>query len=1103
MTTTLLQATVGAGKTEAALERLSNLINDDTRPFARAWVLLATKRQEVTFRQRLIDLQDGRAVYFNVEFFNFYELNTRLLHLAANPQRRINEAARLGLLRKILSDLLHDQQLPTFAPIAQTSGFLRVMADLIYEMKQNRVYPEVFQKAAETRKDYELALIYDTYQNRLIQHRLVDREGEAWLALEAVEQNPQLATSVDLLLVDGYDQFTPVQADLLARLSLAIADLVITLTKAPGDRDEDAQKLIGRRFKEAESRLAQTHKAIAAPIHFQTLTDPKVEKHPDLIGLAQNIFSQKPKLEANGAIQLIEAPEPLQEVAAVLREVKQSLLDGVQPDEILIALRDWPRYHNYIEMYARLYQLPLLLHYGQPLHQNPALTVLMNILALPGKNPDLITSFRRRDVLDILRSPYVNVSGFSDEIIDLLDKVSQKMQVLGGQKNWFDAIRDAAKDPADFNFEDEEAGQKVLTTQQESDLSLALQDFFNHIMPPERATHQYYVEWLETLIGQDTLENPDDPLDELQPHKPYTLNIPRCIRSVAGDSTMERIINRDVTAINQFKDLLRGMLSTQELLRTALGDESTSISWRGFFDDIQAGVKNTTPIQHNPIRSGRVLVTTATEARGLPHDYVYILGLSEGLFPAEQAEDPIYLDSERIRLREKGVLLQTQAERADDDGIFYELISLPRKNLTLSRPHVREGKQWVESHLWRMTRAVFSNLQATKIGIGEVVPPQDVTSLEEAVLAIADAMSGANRDDKQMIVPIYQWLMQAHGDYWQHIQAGRDTELSRMSRKAHDSYSGQIQHPDLIEIIADKLDDNFVWSATRLNAFGTCPYRFFAAYLLALQEVKEPEEGMDQLQLGSLNHEILEKTYKEIKHDNLRIVPDNMEIALEILEEIAAKSFKDAPHKHHFRASALWKEQQSVILRRLWMLVKRDFSDDSPLNKLGSERRPFALEMRFGFGDNLRIPVGDSSIRVRGVIDRIDISDGKLILVDYKSGTTKINPVEMAEGRNFQMMVYLMALNEQIKQNGWKYRIAGGTFWHIRDQETSKIMEIKTGLETVNEITDAQVHLTRYFEQMRSGNFAVQPSKPGDNRCTSYCEFYQLCRLSNTDQYKE
>ena len=100
MPTTVLQATVGAGKTEAALERLSMLLHDRKRPFAKAWVLLATKRQEVAFRQRLADLKHGHAVYFNAEFFNFYELNARILNLAGSPQRQIQEPARFGLLQK-------------------------------------------------------------------------------------------------------------------------------------------------------------------------------------------------------------------------------------------------------------------------------------------------------------------------------------------------------------------------------------------------------------------------------------------------------------------------------------------------------------------------------------------------------------------------------------------------------------------------------------------------------------------------------------------------------------------------------------------------------------------------------------------------------------------------------------------------------------------------------------------------------------------------------------------------------------------------------------------------------------------------------------------
>src|SRR5690606_41538172 len=60
-------------------------------------------------------------------------------------------------------------------------------------------------------------LIYAEYQNRLREHNLVDREGEGWLALDVMEKQPHIGRNVDLLLVDGYDQFTPLQASLLMR----------------------------------------------------------------------------------------------------------------------------------------------------------------------------------------------------------------------------------------------------------------------------------------------------------------------------------------------------------------------------------------------------------------------------------------------------------------------------------------------------------------------------------------------------------------------------------------------------------------------------------------------------------------------------------------------------------------------------------------------------------------------------------------------------------------------------------------------------------------------------------------------------------------------
>ena len=40
--------------------------------------------------------------------------------------------------------------------------------------------------------------------------------------------------------------------------------------------------------------------------------------------------------------------------------------------------------------------------------------------------------------------------------------------------------------------------------------------------------------------------------------------------------------------------------------------------------------------------------------------------------------------------------------------------------------------------------------------------------------------------------------------------------------------------------------------------WGLCGFRFFSRRLLHLEPYEEPESGLDALQLGSLNHKILE-----------------------------------------------------------------------------------------------------------------------------------------------------------------------------------------------------------------------------------------------------
>jgi ATP-dependent helicase/DNAse subunit B len=183
-----------------------------------------------------------------------------------------------------------------------------------------------------------------------------------------------------------------------------------------------------------------------------------------------------------------------------------------------------------------------------------------------------------------------------------------------------------------------------------------------------------------------------------------------------------------------------------------------------------------------------------------------------------------------------------------------------------------------------------------------------------------------------------------------------------------------------------------------------------------------------------------------------------------------------------------------------------DFSADAALTKLGAPRRVYALEQPI----NVRIPIGHGveTIFVRGKIDRIDAVGDGLIVIDYKTGTTKIPVTEMETGRNFQMTVYLLALETLLKRDKLDWHVRGGAFWHIRNLTLSGEMTLYhdsafTQVVAHESIQQAQEHIAHYILQARHGAFPVQPTNPDDRRCSSYCDFYQLCRVSITNRYKQ
>jgi ATP-dependent helicase/DNAse subunit B len=227
-------------------------------------------------------------------------------------------------------------------------------------------------------------------------------------------------------------------------------------------------------------------------------------------------------------------------------------------------------------------------------------------------------------------------------------------------------------------------------------------------------------------------------------------------------------------------------------------------------------------------------------------------------------------------------------------------------------------------------------------------------------------------------------------------------------------------------------------------------------------------------------HEILEETYRHATN------PEDVASVLNILSEVADRVLDGAPLEYGFRPSALWQFEKSQFLSILQQTIQA----------LDLESRgwtPIAYEQKFGIADMspLKIDLGTETVLVRGVIDRLDRnSEGDIRVVDYKSGSSHLEPKDLRNGARLQLPLYAMAA-EQTLQLG---SVTEGIYWMIQAAkpgalklsrfETDQGQGVKEAIQVVVE------QLKKILAGIRAAEFPPNPPKSG---CSPYCPAVQWC----------
>lgn len=209
------------------------------------------------------------------------------------------------------------------------------------------------------------------------------------------------------------------------------------------------------------------------------------------------------------------------------------------------------------------------------------------------------------------------------------------------------------------------------------------------------------------------------------------------------------------------------------------------------------------------------------------------------------------------------------------------------------------------------------------------------------------------------------------------------------------------------------------FSPSSLTNYIRNPIDFYYQKVLGIREEETVEEVVAANTLGTVIHNTLEDFYKPLQGKLLSI---------EALKTMGLQT--DKMVTHHFKAiykeGTLTQGKNLIIFEIAKRYVSNFLNSEKELLKKGNTIKIIEVEA------NLRTPISipelDFPVYLTGKVDRIDEFNGKLRVIDYKSGKVEQNKVELVDwetissdydkySKSFQILMYAYMMHQKKSLN--------------------------------------------------------------------------------------
>ncbi len=445
-----------------------------------------------------------------------------------------------------------------------------------------------------------------------------------------------------------------------------------------------------------------------------------------------------------------------------------------------------------------------------------------------------------------------------------------------------------------------------------------------------------------------------------------------------------------------------------------------------------------------------VQVLDAMAARGLSFRALIVLGLNERVFPRYILEDPFLRDAVRSRIEHRlGCRMPRKVRGYEEERLLFALLMGSADEIVLSwqrsdeQGRLQAPSSFVSGEPSQIPRRPARRLAETPF---ELLTPREASLRTGQGEALGRALGW----DVTMLV---------NGEAFLRAIGGRGPLTP---------YDGRV-------------DARAYWSAlaahgispSALEKLSECPFRYFAAQALDLEDLEEPEAAgaLEPVEIGQAYHTALERFHRGGGRD---------------LEGAIASAFADLEASRTIRFPVLWEVEKGRMARAIRALAE---ADDCSVFKPAEFEKRLEGELPLAVG-------GRRTVRFRGYADRIDLGpDGAFRVVDYKRRRSeryrgRIETKVLKHRALLQAPLYfLLAQGALGRVDAARSKFV---YYFVEDALEGDDWELALEGDFWERRGEFDAMLAGLLETIPRGEFAIRPGE-----ACGWCEFHSVCRKSH------